>query len=110
MKPLSEVQEGDVVLIDYGEGYAPKLHDVEYVVPGAYFQADGRHKWNFDGTSKYAGYDEARVRLATEAEIESRREEHERLLAEFRTIDWGKINFGTLKGLIVVVRDALSKA
>lgn len=56
MKPLSEVQKGDVVLVDYKIGYTPKLCDVSYVVPGDFFQADGHHKWHFDGTSVYAGY------------------------------------------------------
>lgn len=110
MKPLTEVQEGDVVVIDYGESYPPKLHNVEYVVPGDYFQAEGHHKWNFDGTSKYAGYEEARIRLATPQEIESRREEHERLLAEFKSVEWDKINFRSLRSIIELVRDALRHA
>ena len=109
MKPLTEVQEGDVILVDYGEGYPPKLCDVSYVVPGNYFQADGNHKWSFDGTSKYAGYDEARVRLATPEEIEARRAEKDQLVAEFRNVDWDQLNFGDLKSLIPLVRHALNK-
>lgn len=110
MKPLSEVQKGDVVLVDYKIGYTPKLCDVSYVVPGDFFQADGNHKWHFDGTSVYAGYEDARVRLATPEEIESRREEHEKLLAEFRSVDWSKIDFKSLKSIIILVRDALRLA
>jgi hypothetical protein len=109
MKPLSDVKEGGVVTVDYGEGYPPKLCDVSYVVPGDYFQANGNHKWNFDGTSKYAGYDEARVRLATQEEIDSRRAERDRLVAEFRGVDWDQIKFGDLKSIIPLVRHALNK-
>jgi hypothetical protein len=103
MKPLSEVQEGDLVVVDYGEGYPPKIVKVAYVVPGDYFQAHGNHKWDFNGKSMYAGFEEAFVRRANAEEIQALEAEREVLLAKVNLIEWGKLEISVLKEVLKLV-------